>query len=72
MELEDLVKELKNEVEVKEDTLKTFTDDMKMAQIIDSLEDVERMQNNLEKIIEWQNNNNMVFNTKKFKVIQEK
>merc|ERR1739848_115761 len=29
MELEDLVKELKNEVEVKEDTLKTFTDDMK-------------------------------------------
>merc|ERR1712168_1486993 len=29
MELEDLVKELKNEVELKEDILKTFTDDMK-------------------------------------------
>merc|ERR1712050_157629 len=29
MELEDLVKELKTEIEVKEDKMKTFTDDMK-------------------------------------------
>ena len=34
------------------------------------MDDVERMQSNIEKIIEWQTQNDMVFNTKKIKVIQ--
>ena len=51
-------------------TIKSFADDTKTAEVIKNLTDVEHNQDNLEKIVEWQYQNKMEFNTKKFKLIQ--
>ena len=49
---------------------KLFVDDAKVKEKIESDEDVENMQNNLEKLYKWQNDNDMKFNGKKFQVLR--
>ena len=50
--------------------VKSFADDTKTAKVIKNVNDVEDMQNILDKIVNWELENNMVFSTKKFKLLQ--
>ena len=45
---------------------KIFVDDTKIKDIIRNEADVEKLQSNLDKLFEWQENNNMLFNGSKF------
>ena len=47
-----------------------FADDTRVGKIIKTSEDVENLQDNLEKIYKWQMNNNMVFNEDKFELLR--
>ena len=49
---------------------KLFVDDAKIKEKIETEEDVKVMQENLEKLYEWQTKNNMKFNGKKFQVLR--
>ena len=47
-----------------------FADDTRVTRRIDSEEDVEKLQNDLNKLYQWQEENNMLFNGKKFEVLR--
>ena len=49
---------------------KLFVDDAKIKEKITNKEDVDKMQDNLEKLFDWQDKNNMKFNGKKFQVLR--
>ena len=49
---------------------KIFVDDTKVKEIIRNEADVEKLQSNLDKLFEWQENNNMLFNGSKFQVLR--
>ena len=48
----------------------SFADDTKVLRKVNSLEDVEDMQADLDKLYEWETQNNMLFNISKFKWLQ--
>jgi endonuclease/exonuclease/phosphatase family metal-dependent hydrolase len=50
--------------------MKIFVDDAKIKDVIEDEDDVEDLQNNLEKLYEWKNINNMKFNGSKFQLIR--
>jgi hypothetical protein len=50
--------------------MKIFVDDAKLKEVIKDEEDVENLQDNLERLYEWKNRNNMKFNGSKFQVIR--
>ena len=47
-----------------------FVDDAKVKDVINNEEDVERLQENMEKLYEWQTVNNMKFNGSKFQLLR--
>ena len=47
-----------------------FADDTRLTRKIDKEEDVEKLQNDLNKLYQWQEENNMLFNGKKFEVLR--
>ena len=47
-----------------------FADDTRVTRKIDSEDDVEELQKDLDKLYEWQEQNNMLFNGKKFEVMR--
>jgi ribonuclease P/MRP protein subunit RPP40 len=47
-----------------------YVDDAKTKSKVNTIEDVENHRKDLEKIYTWQRNNNMKFNTTKFKVLR--
>ena len=47
-----------------------FADDTRVARKIESEEDVELLQFDLDKLYKWQEDNNMLFNGKKFEVMR--
>ena len=47
-----------------------FADDTRLLGNIASEEDVENLQSDLNKIYEWADNNNMLFNNNKFEVLR--
>ena len=49
---------------------KIFVDDSKIKDIIDEKEDVEKLQANLDKLFDWEEDNNMKFNGAKFQLIR--
>ena len=54
---------------VRDVLLKKFADDTKMAMVVESKEDAERMQKNLDRLSEWAREWKMEFNTGKCKVM---
>ena len=48
----------------------SFADDTKVSKRINNLEDVEDLQSDLDKLYEWETENNMLFNISKFKWLQ--
>ena len=61
------ISDLSDELETKP---KLFVDDAKIKEKIETEEDVEKMQENLEKLYTWQTDNKMKFNGKKFQVLR--
>ena len=49
---------------------KIFVDDTKIKDIIMEEEDVEKLQDNLDKLFDWEETNNMKFNGAKFQVLR--
>ena len=49
---------------------KVFVDDTKMKDIIRNEDDVERLQENLDKLFEWQAENNILLNGSKFQILR--
>ena len=49
---------------------KIFVDDTKIKDIIRNEADVEKLQENLDKLYEWQETNNMFFNGSKFQILR--
>ena len=47
-----------------------FCDDTRVMGPVDSEEDVENLQHDLDTIYDWQNRNNMLFNGKKFEMLR--
>ena len=47
-----------------------FTDDTRVVKAIIDEEDVEKLQADLDKLYEWQESNNMLFNGKKFEILR--
>ena len=50
--------------------MKIFVDDAKMKDCISTEEDVEKLQENLEKLYSWEADNKMKFNGTKFQVVR--
>ena len=48
----------------------SFADDTRVAHIVDSVEDVARLQSDLNVIYQWSDTNNMQFNSKKFECLR--
>ena len=53
-----------------EASMKVYVDDSKLKKRIKTEEDVEKLQNSLEKLYEWEVNNNMKFNGKRFQILR--
>ena len=47
-----------------------FADDTRISKKVNTEEDVESLQEDLEKLYTWQENNNMAFNSSKFEVLR--
>ena len=54
---------------IKKSIVRSFADDTRVNKMINSLEDIEEMQKDLENIYEWAEKNKMVFNEDKFEQI---
>jgi hypothetical protein len=50
--------------------LSLFADDTRIARKVNSEEDIESLQADLEKLYKWQDSNNMQFNSKKFEILR--
>ena len=50
--------------------IKIFVDDTKMKNVIYNENDVEELQTNLDKLFDWQEENNMLYNGSKFQLIR--
>ena len=61
------IKDLSKEVTAK---VKIFVDDTKIKDVISEDEDVEKLQAELDKLFEWQEKNNMLFNGSKFQLLR--
>ena len=53
-----------------ESDVSLFADDTRIIKPVNNLDDVESLQNDLEKLYTWQEKNNMKFNGKKFEVLR--
>ena len=53
-----------------ESNVSLFADDTRITKPVQSYEDVESLQDDLEKLYTWQRTNNMVFNGKKFEMLR--
>jgi len=47
-----------------------FADDTRVSKVIEEEEDVKKLQDDLDRIYEWQSRNNMLFNTSKFELLR--
>ena len=47
-----------------------FADDTRIIRPVSNLQDVEALQDDLEKLYRWQETNNMAFNSKKFEILR--
>ena len=61
------IKDISKEVTAK---VKIFVDDTKVKDVITEDEDVEKLQAELDKLFEWQEKNNMLFNGSKFQLLR--
>ena len=55
---------------IKTPSVPFFDDDTRVSRSIDTEEDVEELQKDLDKLYQWQEDNNMLFNGKKFEVLR--
>ena len=55
--------------DIKSSFLSSFADDTRVGMGVETLEDVEQMQNDLNKLYEWANRNNMELNSSKFELM---
>ena len=62
-----LINDIDDEVASK---VSLFADDTRVMGPVHSEEDVENLQKDLDKIYEWQDKNNMLFNGKKFELLR--
>ena len=53
-----------------ESFISLFADDTRIARKVSSEEDIEALQSDLEKLYNWQADNNMLFNSKKFEILR--
>ena len=47
-----------------------FADDTRVTKVIKEAADIEKLQNDIVKVYEWQKNNELVFNAKKFELLR--
>ena len=51
---------------VQDSLVSLFADDTRVTRIIKKEDDLEKLQDDLDRVYKWQHDNNMLFNSKKF------